>query len=64
MCNPIIAKILEVNGKNARALVNNKEVEINTELLKVKKDDYILLAGDVAVEKISKKEVKLMLSEK
>lgn len=61
MCNPTIGKVLEIRGEKARVLSNNRELVVNTELVKVKKDDYVFLAGDVAIEKISKKEAKLIL---
>lgn len=55
MCQANVAKVLEVKGKKAIIEFKNKKTEVNTELLKdVKKGDYVLFAGGVAIEKTEK----------
>jgi hydrogenase expression/formation protein HypC len=55
MCQATIARILDVKGKRALAEFQNKKTELNIELLPdVKKGDYVLFAGGVAIEKVEK----------
>ncbi len=64
MCNPTIGKVLKINDKKVRVLVNKREIDANTELAKVKINDYVLLAGDIVIEKIAKREALAMLNDK
>ena len=55
MCQAAVARILGVKGKTALAEFQHKTTELNIELLTdVKKGDYVLFAGGVAIEKTEK----------
>jgi hydrogenase maturation factor len=61
MCNSIIARIVDVKGKEATAKIKNSLRKINVELINVKKDDYVLLAANVAIEKLDPEEARLAM---
>ncbi|MBS3051925.1 MAG: hypothetical protein J4428_00950 [Candidatus Aenigmarchaeota archaeon] len=64
MCNPTIGKVLKTTDKKVVVLVNKREIDANTELVKVKTNDYVLLAGNIVIEKITKREALTMLNDK
>ena len=61
MCLSIPGKIVKLSGENAIADFAGKRLRISTELVNVKKNDYILAYSGYAMEKISEKEAKKIL---
>ena len=62
MCLSIPGRVISVRGKTAIADFSGKNNKINIELVKVKKGDYVLAYNGYAMEKISEKEAKNILS--
>jgi len=61
MCLSIPGKIIRINGKRAIADFASKQLSVNTELIKVKKDDYVMVYSGYAMEKIDEKKAKKIL---
>jgi len=60
MCLAIPGKIKSINVKNHRAKVdfNGVEKEVNCELVKVKKGDYVVVHTGFAIQKLDQKEAR------
>lgn len=56
MCLAIPGKVLEVHGKKATVDFTGIKKEVNVDLIKVKKDDYVLVYSNHIIETISKKQ--------
>ena len=63
MCLSIPGKIIKVNGKKAVADFAGKKMNVNTDLLNVKKDDYVMVYAGYAMEKVPDKKARIILNE-
>lgn len=61
MCLTIPAKVVSI--KNNQAIVDfaNKKQEIDTQLVKVKVGDYVMVSNGFAIKKVDKKEAEEIL---
>ena len=62
MCLSIPGKIVRVNGKKAVADFAGRKLAVNTEMLKVKKNDYVMVYSGYAMEKISESKARKILN--
>jgi hydrogenase expression/formation protein HypC len=62
MCLAIPGRVVKIEGRYAIADFAGKEMRISTDLVKVKKGDYILAYSGYVMEKLTKKEAKRVLS--
>ena len=62
MCLAVPGRVVKVEGRYAIADFAGKEMRISTDLVKVKKGDYILAYSGYAMEKLTEKEAKRVLS--
>lgn len=62
MCLAIPSKVVKIKGKRATVQSNDHQHQIDLSLLKnVKIGDYLLVHGDLAINKVSKIEAKKIL---
>lgn len=62
MCLSVPGRVVSVSGKTAIADFYGKKNKLNTELVRVKKGDYILAYNGYAMEKVTEKEALKILS--
>ncbi|MBU3965321.1 HypC/HybG/HupF family hydrogenase formation chaperone [Patescibacteria group bacterium] len=64
MCLAVPGKIKSINLKTLRAKVdfNGMEKEVNCELVKVKKGDYVVVHAGFAIQKLEQREAKKTLA--
>jgi hydrogenase assembly chaperone HypC/HupF len=61
MCQAILGKIIQLKGKEAIVEIKGTKRKINTELVDVKKGDYVLCSLNIAIEKVEPEEAKQMI---
>jgi hydrogenase assembly chaperone HypC/HupF len=64
MCITTIGKIISVDGNKAVVQLKHSRREVRTDLVKVKKGDYVYVSANLAIEKIDKKEAEKILDTK
>jgi len=62
MCIMAVGKILELDENVAIVQLKKSKRKVRTDLVKVKEGDYIYVSGNLAVEKIEKKEAEQILN--
>lgn len=56
MCLTIPYKVLSCRDKTAIVIFNNKKQKVNSNLINVKKGDYVIIQNKIIIKKINKKE--------
>ena len=56
MCQASVGRVLTVKGDKGTVEFRSKKLELNTELVNIKKGDYVLFSGGIAIQKLSKEE--------
>ena len=62
MCITAVGKILELDENVALVQLKKSKRKVRTDLVSVKEGDYIYVSGNLAVEKIEKKEAEQILN--
>ena len=64
MCITTIGKIIKVEKNKALVQLKKSRREIRIDFVDAKKGDYIYVSGDLAIEKIDKKDAEKILIER
>lgn len=62
MCITVVGKILNLDENVALVKLKKSTRKVRTDLVDVKKGDYIYVSGNLAIEKIEKKEAEQILN--
>jgi hydrogenase assembly chaperone HypC/HupF len=62
MCITTIGKVLELDKNTALVQLRKSTRKVRTDLVDVKKGDYIYVSGNLAIEKIEKEEAEQILN--
>ena len=62
MCLTIPAKVISIEKNKATVDFAGKKQEVDTQLVKVKTGDYVMVSNGFAIKKVNKKEAEEILS--
>jgi hydrogenase assembly chaperone HypC/HupF len=62
MCITAVGKILKLDENTAIVQLKRSKRKVRTDLVKVKEGDYIYVSGNLAIEKIDRKEAEQILN--